>query len=68
MKIILKFLRKRYRYDTDLEAFIINMYGLESLIDPNIKRIKFNIKEKLSHDLIAFIYVRFAHNLNNFPV
>ncbi len=61
--------RTRNHYGkADLEGFIINMYGLEPLIDPDIKRIKFNIKEKLSHDLIAFIYVRFAHDLINFPV
>ena len=50
----------------ELEGFIANIYGLSPLIDPDIKRIKYNI-EKNSHDLIAFIYIRFAHDLVNFP-
>ena len=52
----------------DVEGFIVNIYGLEPLIDPDIKKIKFNINEKFPHDLIAYIYVRFAHDLINFPV
>ena len=36
-------------------------------MDPDIKKIKFNINGNLSHDLIAYIYIRFAHELINFP-
>ena len=50
-----------------LENFLINIYILQPLLDPDIKKIKFDINNKTSHDLIAFIYVRFAHDLINFP-
>jgi hypothetical protein len=50
-----------------LEKFLVNSYLFQPLIDPDIKQIKFDINEKSSHDLIAYIYVRFAHDLINFP-
>ena len=50
-----------------LEKFIANQYSLQPLIDPDIKQIKFDINKKSVHDLIAYIYVRFAHDLINFP-
>lgn len=37
-------------------------------MDPEINKIKFNIKGKKSHDLIAYLYTRFAPNLINFPI
>lgn len=50
-----------------LEDFIANIYTIQPLMDPDIKKIKFEINEESSEDLIAYIYVRFAHNLINFP-
>ena len=51
-----------------VEGFLSNIYLLQPLIDPDIKRIKFKINEKWSHDLIAYIYTRFAHDLIYFPI
>ena len=50
-----------------LEGFLVNSYLLQPLIDPDIKQIKYDINEKSFHDLIAYIYIRFAYNLINFP-
>lgn len=35
-------------------------------MDPDIKKLKFDINGSSSHDLIAFIYTRFSHDLINF--
>ena len=48
-----------------LEGFIGNIYKLQPLIDPDIRSIKFD--KNSNHDLLAYIYVRFAHILINFP-
>ena len=50
-----------------LESFLANQYILQPFIDPDIKQIKFDINEKSSHDLIAYILVRFSHDLIYFP-
>jgi len=50
-----------------LEGFISNVYTIQPLMDPDIKKIKFEVNEESSKDLIAYIYVRFAHDLINFP-
>ena len=50
-----------------LEGFISNFYLIQPLMDPEIKKIKFVLNEKSSNDLISYIYVRFAHDLINFP-
>ena len=50
-----------------LEAFLVNSYRFQPLIDPDIKKIKFNITKKSFHDLIAFIYVSFENELIYFP-
>jgi hypothetical protein len=50
-----------------LESFLVNIYNLHPLIDPDIKKIKFDINEKSYHDLIAYIFVRFGHDLMYFP-
>jgi hypothetical protein len=50
-----------------LESFLINEYILQPIIDPDIKQIKYKINGKSSHDLIAYIYVRFSHDLINIP-
>ena len=51
-----------------LEAFIANIYLIQPLIDPDIQKIKFNVNGESTHDLIAYIYVRFASDLINFPI
>ena len=51
-----------------LESFLANIYILDPLMDPEIKKIKFNINRNNTHDLIAYLYVRFAHDLINFPI
>lgn len=50
-----------------IEGFISNYYYLEPLIDPDIRKINYNISAELSHDLIAYIYIRFGHSLIYFP-
>ena len=60
--------RTRHHYGkSSLEGFLVNSYSVQPLIDPDIKQIKFEINEKSLQDLIAYIYVRFAHDLINFP-
>ena len=49
-----------------LEGFISNIYCLQPLMDLEIKQIKYNINEKPSHDLISYIYFRFAPDLIDF--
>ena len=51
-----------------VEAFMANTYLLQPLMDPDIKKIKYDINGDSPHDLLAFIYVRFAKDLNYFPV
>ena len=50
-----------------LESYLANIYILHPLIDHDIKKIKYDINKMSSHDLIAYIYVRFAHDLIYFP-
>ena len=50
-----------------LEAFIANIYFLQPLMDSDLKKIKYDIKGSFAHDLIAYIYIRFAPNLIHFP-
>ena len=51
-----------------LEAFMANVYQIQPLMDPDLKKINYKITGKLSHDLIAYIYVRFSPGLINFPI
>lgn len=51
-----------------IEGFIANSYFLQPLIDPDIRKIKYNINKESTHDLIAYLYVRFAHDLIYFPI
>ena len=53
---------------TIVESFIANIYLLHPLMDPEIKKIKYDINGEFSHDLIAYIYIRFAKDLINFPI
>jgi hypothetical protein len=50
-----------------LESFFANKYKLYPLIDSDIKQIKFGNSEKSNHDLIAYIFVRFGHDLMYIP-
>ena len=50
-----------------LERFTANIFTIQPLMDPDIKKIRFKISSESTHDLIAFIYVRFAHDLIYFP-
>ena len=50
-----------------IEKFLANMYVLQPLMDPDIYKIKFNISSDKCHDLIAYIYIRFAKDLIYFP-
>ena len=50
-----------------VEGFLTNIYIIQPLMDPEIKRIKYDIIGNSTHDFIAFIYVRFARRLIDFP-
>ena len=50
-----------------LELFLVNQYMLHPLIDPDIHKIKLDINKNSAHDLVAYIYVRFAHDLAFIP-
>lgn len=52
---------------TSLEGFMANIYKLNPLMDPYIKQIRYDINGDSSHDLIAYIYIRFAPDLIRFP-
>ena len=49
-------------------GFMKNSYILMPLMDPYLKQIKFNINGTSPHDLIAYIYIRFAPELISFPI
>ena len=58
----------RYHFGKgDLESYLSNIYTLEPLMDPDIKKIKYNIQGNNPHDLISYIYIHFAYNLIYFP-
>jgi hypothetical protein len=50
-----------------LGSFLVNMYTLHPLIDSDIRQIRFNINTTSYHDLIAYIFVRFGHDLIYIP-
>lgn len=50
-----------------IESFLVNQYIIQPVIDPDIKQIKYDINEKSYQDLIAYIYIRFSHDLIYFP-
>ena len=61
--------RTRHHFGkTIVESFIANIYLIHPLMDPEIKKIKYDINGENSHDLIAYIYTRFAKDLINFPI
>lgn len=49
------------------ECFMANIYNIQPLMDPEIRKIKYEISNKTSHDLIAYLYVRFCKELVTFP-
>ena len=60
--------RTRHHFGkTALEVFLGNEYILYPLIDPDIIQIKYDINPKSNNDIIAYIYVRLAHNLIYLP-
>ena len=50
-----------------LEKYLVNVYVLQPLMDPEIKKIRYDINNATCHDLIAYIIVRFAPDLLYFP-
>lgn len=50
-----------------IESFLVNQYIIQPAIDPDIKQIKYDINEKSYQDLIAYIFIRFSHDLIYFP-
>ena len=53
---------------SSVEAYIPNIYIIQPLFDPDIKRIKYNLNGNSPHDLIAYIYIRFGNDLTKFPI
>ena len=51
-----------------IEGFLVNNYNINPLMDPDIKQIKYEINSKSPHDLIAYIYSRFAKDLINIQI
>ena len=61
--------RTRHHFGkTIVESFLANIYLLHPLMDPEIKKIKYDINGKCSHDLIAYLYIRLANSLINIPI
>ena len=50
-----------------VEGFLANLYFLQPLIDPDLRKLKFDVIGKERHDLVTYIYVRYAHDLIYFP-
>ena len=50
-----------------IEGFMANFYTIQPLMDPEIRRIKFEINKDSFYDLISYIYVRFGNDLIKFP-
>ena len=62
-----KLLSTNHYGKASLKSFLKNLYSFQPLMDPYLKRLKFDIKDKLPHDLLAYIYIRFAPDLISFP-
>ena len=50
-----------------LQLFMKNMYLIQPLMDPEIRKIKFEMNGNTTHDLIAYIYLKYAPDLIGFP-
>ena len=49
------------------QSFIANIYNIQPLMDPELKKIKFEISQRTSHDLISYLYIRLSRELIKFP-
>lgn len=63
MKLFLRSLGIYHFGKASIESFIANIYQLPPLADPDLKKLNMNFNEQTYHDLIAYIYVRFAYDL-----
>ena len=50
-----------------VQSFMANIYALQPLMDPEIRKIKYEISNSTCHDLISYLYVRFSKELIQFP-
>ena len=50
-----------------LIGFLTNKYSFQILMDPDLKKLKFDTEKNSSQDLLAYIYIRFSPDLINFP-
>lgn len=64
--LYIKSLARNHFGKAAIEGFLANIYSLNPLMDPEIRKIKFNVSGAYSHDLVAYIYVRFARSLVDF--
>lgn len=61
--------RNRYHFGKSaLERYMCNVYSISPLIDPDIRKIKYEINERSQHDLLAYIYIRFIPDLIYIPI
>ena len=63
-----KILGRNHFGKSALESFMANIYSIQPLMDPDIRKIKFKINGNSSHDLIAYIYIKYAPDLIDFPI
>ena len=62
-----EFLCKNHYGKAALKSFLRNWYSFEPLMDPDLKLLKYDIEDEFPHDLLAYIYIRFAPDLISFP-
>ena len=62
-----KILGRNHFGKTALESFISNIYMIQPLMDPDIRKIKYNMNRNTTHDLLAYILIRFSPDLINYP-
>jgi len=62
-----KILGRNHIGKASLESFIANIYFILPLMDPEIRKIKFKINENEDHDFMAYIFIRYAPDLIDFP-
>ena len=62
-----KILGRNHFGKTAVESFMANIYLIQPLMDPEIRKIKFKMNGDTTHDLIAYIYIKYAPDLLGFP-
>ena len=62
-----KILGRNHFGKSALESFMANIYFIRPLLDPEIRKIKFEINGNEAHDLIAYIFIRYSPELIDFP-